>query len=183
MMAEKRVEKKEIHKNDVDVSLPDHSVFNLKDTPSMISEIKEEEKMDLSQSFAKERLEWKNTILRMAGKIKDMHQITDLQVDLYSNRQLCLEHSHYLQSLLAKVNKGYKKSVGSKVNDYKNNHDIKFKMGEANLLVEASTADIKENIDLIQSQINYMQETIKTIDNIIYGIKYRIQIEEYRRSS
>lgn len=165
-----------------------HGVFNLQDTP--VKEIKEEkkpveevkEKLDLASEFEKERLKWKDIILAMANKIKDMGKMTELQVELYSNRQIVLEHSHYLQSLLAKVTKVLRKSLGSKTTDYMNG-DRKLKMGETSILVEASVADLKEQVDLIESQIEYMQETKKNIDNMVFGLGHRIQLEEYRRTS
>lgn len=163
----------------------DHAVFNLTDTPkSDVPQEKKtsEEKSDIRAQFEAERIRWKDTILSMANKIKNMHQMTELQVDLYSNRQIVLEQSHYLQSLLAKVNKAYKKSLGTKTLDFMNG-DRKLKMGETSLLVDASLAEHKEQIDLIESQIEYMQETKKNIDNMVFGLGHRIQLEEYRRSS
>ena len=160
-----------------------HGVFNLEDTPEIKKpKEKEKEKNDMRSQFEAERLTWKDTILSMANKFKDMGKITELQVELYSNRQIVLEHSHYLQSLLSKVTKTYRKSLGSKTVDFMNG-DRKLKMGETNILVEASVADIKEQIDLFESQIEYMQETKKNIDNMVFGLGHRIQLEEYRRTT
>lgn len=163
-------------------SLHNHELFNLIDTPKHVFKKEPvEEKLDLRGEFEKDRIKWKDTILSMANKIKDMHLMTELQVELYSNRQIVLEHSHYLQSLLAKTNKAYKKSFGSKTLEFMNG-DRKLKMGETNTLVEASVADLKEQIDLFESQIEYMQETKKNIDNMVFGLGHRIQLEEYRRT-
>ena len=162
-----------------------HGVFNLENTPIKEDPIKKmdiEEVVDFYSEFEKNRTYWKDVILSMAKKLSDMNKISEVQVELYSNRQLVLEHSHYLQSLLFKVNKNYKKSLGKKWDDYITG-SRKMKMGETNVLVEAATAEFKEKIDVIQSQIEYMQETIKSIDNIIYGIRYRIQLEDYRRTT
>jgi hypothetical protein len=118
----------------------------------------------------------------MAHKIIDMGKMTELQVELYSNRQIVLEESHYLQSLLAKITKTYRKSVGAKTVDFMTG-DRKLKMGETNILVEASVSELKEQIDLFESQIEYMQETKKNIDNMVFGLGHRIQLEEYRRTT
>lgn len=161
-----------------------HDVFNLIDTPAAKEPAakKSEDKGDLRSQFEAERIKWKDEILTMAVKFKDMGRITELQVELYSNRQIVLEQSHYLQSLLAKINKTYKKSVGTKTVEFMNG-DRKLKMGETNTLVEAAVVDLKEQIDLIESQIEYMYETKKNIDNMVFGIGHRIQLEEYRRTS
>lgn len=165
-----------------------HGVFNLKETPKeeiqsvkTADEEKKEEPKDLRTKFEEDRLKWKNIILSMANKIKDMGLMTELQVELYSNRQIVLEESHYLQSLLAKITRTYRKSLGAKTVDFMNG-DRKLKMGETNILVEASVSDLKEQIDLFESQIEYMQETKKNIDNMVFGLGHRIQLEEYRRT-
>ena len=162
-----------------------HGVFNLPETPKEQKEPEKrqmEEKSDLRTEFEKDRIKWKDTILAMANKIRDMNKMTELQVELYSNRQIVLEHSHYLQSLLAKINKVYKKNLGSKTIEYMNG-DRKLKMGETSLLVESAVADQKEQMDLIESQIEYMQETKKNIDNMVFGLGHRIQLEEYRKTT
>ena len=165
-----------------------HGVFNLKDTPkeeeNKVEEPKENktEKSDLGSKFDSDRQRWKTVILTMAKKMLEMGKMTELQVELYSNRQIVLEESHYLQSLLAKVIKAYKKSQGSKYNDYLTG-DRKMKMGETNLLVEAATAELKEQIDLIQSQIEYLNDTKKNIDNMIFGLGHRIELEKYRSTT
>lgn len=166
-----------------------HGVFNLQETPKepekqlKIEKLdKEEPKEDLRTKFEGERLKWKNIILSMAHKIIDMGKMTELQVELYSNRQIVLEESHYLQSLLAKITKTYRKSVGAKTVDFMTG-DRKLKMGETNILVEASVSELKEQIDLFESQIEYMQETKKNIDNMVFGLGHRIQLEEYRRTT
>jgi hypothetical protein len=178
LMATEKKDKEKTHV--VSDGHDNHAIFNLDDTPKEKKPI--EEKGDLRTEFEKDRNKWKDTILNMANKFKSMGQMTELQVELYSNRQIVLEHSHYLQSLLAKINKTYKKAFGAKTVEFMNG-DRKLKMGETNLLVEASVAEQKEQIDLVESQIEYMQETKKNIDNMVFGLGHRIQLEEYRRAT
>ena len=171
-----------------------HGVFNLPETPkenptdaSNTDEPKKlsmDDKMEILRTeFEKTRLYWRDKISVMSPMLKEMHKLADLSVDMYSSRQIVLEQSHFLQSMLAKVNSTYKKSVNAKSIELMNG-DRKFKAGETKTLVEtASMLDMKERIDLIESQINYMHETIKTLDNIGYGIGNMIKIEDYRRTT
>ena len=46
--------------------------------------------------------------------------------------------------------------------------------------IDAQLSSDKYIIDLTESQMNYMSETIKTIDGIIYSINNRIKIEEIK---
>ena len=40
-------------------------------------------------------------------------------------------------------------------------------------------ADFKYTMDIMESYTNYLSETMKTIDNMIYGINQRLKIEEF----
>ncbi len=97
-------------------------LFNLKATPK--EEIPEELKIvhteSLDSKFEAERKLWKDIVLAMANKINDITKIGELQVELYSNRQICLEHNHFLMSLLSKIQKDYKKKIGKKWDDFIN---------------------------------------------------------------
>lgn len=166
-----------------------HDIFNMEasikaSAAEKKNDIKTDEPAETLQGrFETDRAHWKNIILGMANKITNMAKIGELQVELYSNRQVALEHNHFLMSLLAKLQKEYKKKYGKKWDEMMNFQDRKMKMGETNVQVEAHLADHKEKIELLENQINYFQETIKNIDNIIYGLKYRINVEEFRRDN
>jgi hypothetical protein len=37
-------------------------------------------------------------------------------------------------------------------------------------------------MDLVDGQISFLNETMKTVDHMLYGVKSRISLEEYLRS-
>ena len=45
-------------------------------------------------------------------------------------------------------------------------------------IIDGKTADTKESLDLIENQISFFTDTIKTVDNILFGIKTRVEIEK-----
>jgi hypothetical protein len=49
-------------------------------------------------------------------------------------------------------------------------------------LIEGDLTELKERIDIVDNQISFINETIKTVDHFLYGIKSRIALEEYLRS-
>ena len=49
---------------------------------------------------------------------------------------------------------------------------------EKNVLIEGKTANIKEVVDTIENQISFFVDSIKTIDNVLFGIKTRVEIEK-----
>jgi hypothetical protein len=49
------------------------------------------------------------------------------------------------------------------------------------LHIAVDLADIVERKELLQNHLDFMRETIKTIDTQCFGVKHRIALEEYRR--
>lgn len=159
-----------------------HEIFNLKDTQPVSSK-PDETDLDLATHLAKERAEWSSRVTGMAEKMKDIRKLNDLQTELHSNSQICLEHCHFLMSSLSKINKEFRKKQAKKWDTYMANHDRKMKQGEASIHVEGELSADKEKIELLEAQIEYFRETNKNIVNMIFGIKYVIQLEEFKHSN
>lgn len=156
-----------------------HEVFNLKDTKNEPS-IDEVLEMDLPTRLANERRTWKDKVLAMSSKMEHCNPRTigEIQSELYSTNQICLEHCHFLMATLAKLNKEYRKKSAKKWEAYMTGHDRKLKLTEAGIYIEGELADEKEKIELLSAQIEYFRETNKNIVSMIYGIKYVVQIIE-----
>jgi hypothetical protein len=45
-------------------------------------------------------------------------------------------------------------------------------------VIEGRTSNTKESLELFENQVSFYNESIKTIDNIIFGIKTRLDIEK-----
>jgi len=57
----------------------------------------EEQKQDpLELRFKEERKEWTNKIKEMSSKLKNVLEISLLQVDVYTERQRCVDYYHYI---------------------------------------------------------------------------------------
>jgi hypothetical protein len=46
------------------------------------------------------------------------------------------------------------------------------------VVIDRRTATTKESIEVFENQVEFFNESIKTIDNIIFGIKTRLDIEK-----
>ena len=64
----------------------------------------------------------------------------------------------------------------------KSTANYKYGANEKTTLIDGDLTELKGRLDLVDNQIGYMNETAKTIDHMLYGIKTRIQLEEYLRS-
>lgn len=140
-----------------------------------------DQKDSLSIRLSKERLERKDQITELAKRIKEINGIHELQVDLYSVRQDLLERYHYLFTLVLKQNAVIRKKSKSKFEYYSNEYQFSTSTKQKEDLVKSDLEKEYSVKDELENQIKYISGTMTTVDNIIYGIKHRIDIEEHRR--
>lgn len=138
--------------------------------------------VDFQKKFEEESAEWSEKIRVLSIRMKNIKEIAEVQVDLYSNRQVLLEYVTKLGQVLSKLNAKYRKDRAERLKHWSENSQIKYGANEKTPLVEGDLAELKERIDLVDGYISFLNETIKTVDFMLYGIKSRIALEEYMRS-
>jgi hypothetical protein len=135
----------------------------------------------LAARFRKEREEWISKIQDFSDNLRTVSQIGELMVEVYSQRQIAVEYSHTLMSHIIKINKIYREKKHEKYIYYTQNYDVRLDKDAREGHIGYDLTEIIEKRDMVQNHLEYFRETIKTIDNIIFGIKHRISLEEYRR--
>jgi len=135
----------------------------------------------LSKRFTEEREQWKKTIADMSERLRDIYSVGSLLTDLYSQRQVALEYSHTLMSHLIRLNKILRAKKAERWLHYTQNYDLRLDKDPKNLMVDVDLGPIIEQKEMVENHLNYMRETVKTVDTICYGVKYRISLEEFRR--
>lgn len=133
------------------------------------------------QKFKVERKEWADKISNYSQRLKDIYSLADLLTDVYSQRQIALEYSHELMSHLIKLNKIFREKRQERHDYYSRYHDLRLDKETKNEHISQDLTNIVERKEMIQNHLDYMRETVKTIDNIGFGVKHRISLEEYRR--
>jgi hypothetical protein len=58
------------------------------------------------------------------------------------------------------------------------NLQIRYQANEKTVVLDGRTSVIKESLEIFENQVSFFTESIKTIDNIIFGIKTRLDIEK-----
>lgn len=133
----------------------------------------------LEEYIAQHQQQWSNVILEMNGMMKKFTDLPDLQMTIYSKRQNALDYYFNLLYQISAMSKEYKKQYAAKYNSYKVNSQIRYNSDTAiNAQIASDLADVSYKLTLLENHSKYMQETIKTIDNLIYAISNRIRIEE-----
>jgi hypothetical protein len=141
------------------------------------------EKTDFSKIFEKERSEWKETIQVMAIQMKDIKTLAKAQVDLFSQRQILLEYSYKLAAIITKLNSKLNSEKAKKLREYSERTDVRYGSTEKNVLIEGDLTEITEKIELVESHRKFIDQTVQTVDHMLYAIKNRIALEDYLRGS
>lgn len=151
------------------------------ETQENYSKDMEQELERIKERFIQERSAWRERVTDMAARMKNIAQLAELQVDLYTYRQEAIEYYYNLNLAVIKLEKKYSK-LKRKLVEEVNDKDIRYGKTDMNVIVEGASADHRHHIELVKSQCSYFHETVKTIDNMIFGIKHRIEIENFRTS-
>lgn len=139
-------------------------------------DVKKNKNDNISEIFFKSREYWSLRMQDHSSNFKFIDKIVELQAELFSDRQILLEQKHKLYEKVSRLNSSINKQRKNKFIEYVTNYEIRLNGREKDIFVEADLSTNIEFIDLLNNQINFLEQTIKTIDNIIYGIKYRITI-------
>jgi len=141
-----------------------------------------EGKIDFEKKFSEERSEWTEKIKILSIRMKNIREVGEVQVELFSSRQILLEYAAKLGQVMTKLNTKHRKDRGDRLRFYSESSQVKYGANEKTPLIEGDLTELKERIDIVDNQISFINETIKTVDHFLYGIKSRIALEEYLRS-
>ena len=157
---------------------PITGVENTNDTNNEESKLTNDEKLlKLEEQLQTFRNTWGDRIITLVKKIKNVELLKDAQVDMLSYRQMLVEQ-------LIKFNVRLRKSETIYEQKYKNrfityfNYDYKLNDKQKDSFVNADLAFYRRQISLLESQTDYYRECIKTLDQMGWAIKNRINIDK-----
>jgi hypothetical protein len=149
-------------------------------TNSDTSEEKPKESID--EQFERERKEWGEKIANMNKLMKGIGPVSELMLEVYTERQICLDYHHYLISKLISINRKYRLKYDERWNYWSFISQIKYPNNAAlGNKIQSELGDIVEIRELLDNHIKFMEKTTGTIDNLIYAIPKRIEIEQITR--
>lgn len=135
------------------------------------------------ERFDAERGEWTEKIRGIASRFRSIDNMIDVQVDLYSERQVATDYIHELTVLFSKLKKLYLAEWKKAYDALSLNEDLRYNEREKNKFADEKAAASKLKMEILQNHIDYFRETVKTIDNMIFGVKHRLEIEDFKRGN
>ena len=130
----------------------------------------------LEERFKDERTEWNNKIITLIESIKHTNKLAEAQVIQLSYRQMVQDKLAEYRILHEKRQEMFDKQTVDRFREYKLSYDIKLSSSETQMFVQSDCKALKLQIKMIHTQIMYFEESIKTLDNLGYAIKNKIEI-------
>lgn len=141
----------------------------------------QQNKTELQIHIEAREAEWLKRINELNSSMKTLEGIRDLQSKIVTERQIAVDYYHKVLGMLSTLNKEYRPLYAQKFEYFKREHPIKYTdtaiVSQIQSILSAKIFDI----ELMNNHAKYMQETIKSIDDIIYAIQNRVQLEKLIR--
>jgi hypothetical protein len=136
---------------------------------------------DLILKFNNERLVWKAKIETITKKLQDLNSIPEVEVEVFSQRQIALEYSHFLMTQLSKINSALRKMKKERFLFYTKNYDLKLDKNPKEMFINVDLEKTVLKKEILDNHLSYIRGTLDTLDKIIYGIKWRLTFEGFKR--
>ena len=145
------------------------------------TEIASSDKVSFVERFEAEKAEWKEIVQGIAKKFRNIEEMVDVQVDLYSQRQVIVDYQSQLSTLYARMKKAYLTEWKKAYKACDRDEDRVYNEREKTKMADEMTSATKLKMDIVQQHIEFFKDTKAGIDSMIFGIKNRIDIEGFRR--
>lgn len=152
-------------------------------TPADIRNSSDNHKTEtLRKKFLEDRQRWLDRVDEHLQSFADVQELLKLQPAIFRNREILIEQKHQLQENCEVLSRIIKEKSKELYIRYSQDGSLKSKSYQAiSLLIEGDEAITvaSERNQIISNHVNFLDETLQTIDHIIYGINYRVKLEEY----
>jgi hypothetical protein len=129
----------------------------------------------IEDQLAEQRQKWGERIVTLIKTLNNVENLADSQVSMLSYRQMIVDQLAKLNIRLRKIKSSYERSYKGKLLEYYN-HDYKMSDKHKDAAVIADLHYIKKQINFLEIQIDYYNECVRTLDQMAWAIKNRINI-------
>jgi len=135
-----------------------------------------QEKLDEKRTF------FSNEMQSIISESGDVDHLSETQVRLLSIRHNLVDYYvSEVNKALIQANTFYEKGKKSVLMQTKTNYDVRLTSDkEKQIIIDADTRVLQEMIELINGQVYYIKETVKTIDTLAFSIKNRIELYKFQ---
>jgi chromosome segregation ATPase len=131
----------------------------------------------LDQKLSAQRNEWSNNIKNLAQNLRKLNGLEEVIADVLSSRQTLVDQMAYLNMKV----KEQKSKVASRYRTaYIKYYEYDYKLGEKQKerFIETDLADDNMILSHLENQIEFLKESVKTLDNMGFAIRNRLALKD-----
>jgi len=131
----------------------------------------------LDQKLSAQRNEWSNNIKQLAQNLKKLNGLEVVIADVLSSRQTLVDQMAYLNMKV----KEQKSKVATRYRTaYIKYYEYDYKLGEKQKekFIETDLADDNMILSHLENQIEFLRESVKTLDNMGFAIRNRLALKD-----
>lgn len=130
----------------------------------------------LEEELTKERDEWNKKVIELISMMKENKKLSEAQVFQLSYRQQVQERLAIYRILVEKRQEELDKQTVARYREYSIGYDLKLSSSEKSAFVNADCVALKQQVNMIKTQITYFEECVKTLDNFGFAVRNKIEI-------
>lgn len=131
--------------------------------------------VQLDQYLGGQRSDWTAKIRELAKAFKDVDQLNEAMVTIPSYRQILIEQIAQLNIKIKeqerKLSRVYKDSF---IKYYEYDYKLTDKQKES--FLKADMSDESMILSLLETQMDFMRESVKTLDNMSWAVRNKLQL-------
>jgi hypothetical protein len=136
----------------------------------------EERTLKLESIIVETKKSWGEKIQKIIKMIKNVNELSEAQVLMLSYRHQIVDAITDIQFKLYRMQAYFDSEYRKKYRSYTLQYDIKLNGGEKDKFVRAELAPVKRQIQIVEAQVDFYRECIRTLDNLGFAIKRRMEI-------
>jgi hypothetical protein len=138
-----------------------------------------EKTAEMVKVFLQEKSKWTDKIFKLTDMLKNYEKFNDLQIEIYNDITNALNDKATISNHLVKINKILRQKKYENLIELKTNLDLKVRTKDDQIyIIENNLKDILEREEVLLLQIDYMDNIIKNLKDILWGIKNYIEIKK-----
>ena len=124
---------------------------------------------NIIKKFEARRKEISQEIYQNIEKLSSLKTLKDAQINMLSLRQRLLEDNHTLLEHITILRKRYRTEKANEMENLSKNLQIRYQSNEKNMVIDGKTATTKESLEVFENQVDFFNESIKTINSIRFS--------------
>ena len=131
----------------------------------------------ITSKFEARRTEVTKDIVFNVELLANIKSLREVQINVLSLRQRLLEDNHTLLDHMTTLRKEYRSRRAIELDNISKNLQLRYQPTEKVIILDGKTTGTKHLIEIFENQIAFFVGSIKTVDNIIFAIKTRLDID------